>query len=526
MTNSKNKDLSGLATPTTDLPPGWVEASIEEVLLPIRGISFPKEAKRYENDDGLIACLRTANVQDEVDWADLWFVSEEYLKRDEQVIEEGDILISISNSLNLLGKVAQVKTIPFKSTLGTFIANLRTPKPLNSRLIYYYLSSLKFKQDVRAEASTTTNISNISVGKLNKLPILIPPLAEQHRIVAKIEELFSDLDHSIAALEQSREQLKIYRQAVLKYAFEGKLTEGWRAARGQDPKGCGRETSGENLLGLIQAEREARTQQQLADWQAAVQAWESEGKPGRKPAKPQKPKDLPPLTEAELAELPGLPEGWVYNYLAYTGELARGKSKHRPRNDKILYGGDYPFIQTGEVKAANGVIRTYSQTYNEVGLSQSKLWPEGTLCITIAANIAETAFLGFDACFPDSIVGFSGFKDIVEPTYVDYFIQSVQQRIEAFAPATAQKNINLTILENLLIPFCPLEEQHAIVSEIEARLSVVDNLEQTIAAALQQADALRQSILKQAFAGKLVPQESADEPAAALLERIQNPKGF
>ncbi len=140
----------------TELPAGWVEATIEDVLLPIRGISFPKDAKRFKNDDGLIACLRTANVQDEVDWADLWFVSEDYLKREEQIIEVGDTLISISNSLNLLGKVAQVKTLPFKATLGTFIANLRTPKPLSNKFTYYYLSSLKFKQDVRAKASTTT----------------------------------------------------------------------------------------------------------------------------------------------------------------------------------------------------------------------------------------------------------------------------------------------------------------------------------------------------------------------------------
>ena len=87
-------------------------------------------------------------------------------------------------------------------------------------------------------------------------------------------------------------------------------------------------------------------------------------------------------------------------------DFGRGKSKHRPRNDVRLYGGDIPFIQTGDIREAGKWIENYSQTYSEFGLQQSKQWEKGTLCITIAANIAETGLLGFDACFPDSIIGF------------------------------------------------------------------------------------------------------------------------
>jgi type I restriction enzyme S subunit len=137
--------------------------------------------------------------------------------------------------------------------------------------------------------------------------------------------------------------------------------------------------------------------------------------------------------------LPELPAGWAYSYLADMGDLGRGKSKHRPRNDPRLFGGSFPFIQTGEVKAANRVIRSHSQTYSDFGLAQSKLWPKGTLCITIAANIAETAFLGFEGCFPDSVVGFTAFEPVVRAEYIDYFIQAARTRIEAYAPATAQK---------------------------------------------------------------------------------------
>src|SRR5690606_2884259 len=111
---------------------------------------------------------------------------------------------------------------------------------------------------------------------------------------------------------------------------------------------------------------------------------------------------------------------------------------------------------------------------------QSQLWPAGTLCITIAANIAESAFLGFDACFPDSIVGFVADRSIVDPSYVQFFLESAKKHIEAFAPATAQKNINLSTLENLVVPYCSLEEQTKLVAQIESRFSVLDELEKAV----------------------------------------------
>jgi type I restriction enzyme S subunit len=293
--------------------------------------------------------------------------------------------------------------------------------------------------------------------------------------------------------------------------------------------------SATTVLKRIQQERMQRYQQQLADWEkspsipllqrgkptstAPIPPLEKGGRGGI--SKPKPPKCLPPFTAEELAGLPELPEGWVYSYLADLGDLGRGKSKHRPRNDSRLFGGIYPFIQTGEVKSANRIIRQYSQTYSDFGLQQSKLWPTGTLCITIAANIAETAFLGFDGCFPDSVVGFSAFKKTIIPEYVDFFIQAARMRIEAYAPATAQKNINLETLENLVVPYCCLEEQRQILDILEERFSVIDQLDQTITASLKQAEALRQSILKKAFSGQLVPQDPNDEPASELLARIR-----
>ena len=154
------------------------------------------------------------------------------------------------------------------------------------------------------------------------------------------------------------------------------------------------------------------------------------------------------------------------------------------------------------MKNADKYITEYSKMYGEFGLAQSKLWPKGTLCITIAANIAETAFLGIDACFPDSVVGFMP-NENTNPFYIKYFIESQKLRLWAFAPATAQKNINLDTLENLVVPYCSRVEQDEVVKEIESRMSVCDGIERTIDLSLQQAEALRQSILKKAFEGGL-----------------------
>nr|MCR5247266.1 restriction endonuclease subunit S [Paludibacteraceae bacterium] len=196
---------------------------------------------------------------------------------------------------------------------------------------------------------------------------------------------------------------------------------------------------------------------------------------------------------------------WEMVKLGDVAEIKRGRSKHRPRNDKSLFGGKYPFIQTGEIREANGgTITTYTQTYSEKGLEQSRLWPKGTLCLTIAANIAETAYLGFDACFPDSVVGILAQEDKLNLDYFNFFIQLVKQEIENKASATAQKNINVDFLENLNITLPPLTEQHRIVQEIESRLSQATASETYIENTLQQAEALRQSILKKAFSGELI----------------------
>ena len=149
----------------------------------------------------------------------------------------------------------------------------------------------------------------------------------------------------------------------------------------------------------------------------------------------------------------GLPE----NTLPEMGEFGRGVSKHRPRNDAKLLGGKHPLIQTGDVAAADLYITEYNSTYSDLGLAQSKMWKKGTLCITIAANIAKTAILDFDACFPDSVVGFIA-NEKTNNVYIHYWFSFFQRILEAQAPESAQKNINLKILSELKV-ICPDKDE-------------------------------------------------------------------
>lgn len=498
-----------------DLPKAWVVATLAELAEINPKLNKPK----YE-DDLIVSFVPMPAVDagtGAIDTSETRRFAD--VKKGYTSFREGDVLFAKITPCMENGKVAVVPALHNDLGFGsTEFHVMRSRGGIAPDYIYYFISSKRFRYEAEHNMTGAVGQRRVPAPYLAGCRIPLPPTAEQHRIVAKIEELFSELDKGVESLKTAREQLKVYRQAVLKHAFEGKLTAKWREEN-QDKL----ETPDE-LLARIKREREARYQEQMDEWEAAVEQWEAEGKPGKKRPKPKKLCELPALTSDELASLPQLPEGYVYTYLANLGDLGRGKSKHRPRNDPSLFDGPYPFIQTGEVKAANRVVRDYSQTYNDAGLSQSKLWPKGTLCITIAANIAETAFLGFDGCFPDSVVGFTALGGLVLPEYVELFVKAARVRIEAYAPATAQKNINLTTLENLVVPLCSLEEQARIVEQVESILSAIHENETEIEANLRRTEALRQSILKRAFSGQLVAQDPNDEPASALLERIKAEK--
>ena len=377
----------------------------------------------------------------------------------------------------------------FEAYQRTYV--LQNFKNVDAKYLFYFINN-KLGDITKGNRGST--IKYIRLGDIANYPIIYPTSKEtQQAIVNKIESLFDEIDEGIGRLKTAARQIQQYRQSLLKNAFNGELTKEWRS------KHADTLPSENELLAQIQTTREQHHAQQLADWQTAVSQWEQNGKEGKKPSKPKAPTQAVKFEE----NFADLPSGWIWGKLSDLGELARGKSKHRPRNDKKLFGGKYPFIQTGEVRAANRIIKKYEQTYSEFGLEQSKLWQKGTLCITIAANIAETAFLGFDACFPDSIVGFSASKAVL-PEYIELFIKSARTKIESYAPATAQKNINLNTLENLIVPYCSLTEQNQIVAILENKLTACDQLADELAKQLKQAELLKQAVLKAAFSGSLL----------------------
>jgi type I restriction enzyme S subunit len=341
----------------------------------------------------------------------------------------------------------------------------------------------------------------------HKLPVA--PVSEQHRIVDAIESYLTRLDDAMATLERVQRNLKRYRASVLKAAVEGRLvTTEAELARAE-----GREYEPALvLLEHILAERRRRWEEaELAKMKAK----------GTVPKNDKwKAKYVEPAAP-DTSELPELPEGWCWASLPQLGELNRGKSKHRPRNDPRLLGGQYPFIQTGDVRHSGGFITKHSSSYGEFGLAQSRLWPKGTLCITIAANIAETGILRFDACFPDSIVGFLPAEEPSLVRFIEMFLRTAKQGLEQYAPATAQKNINLEVLSIVAVPLPPLAEQSRIVSEIDRLFSVALSGGDAVIHNAKKVARLRQSILKWAFEGRLVDQDPTDEPADVLLERIR-----
>jgi type I restriction enzyme, S subunit len=197
-------------------------------------------------------------------------------------------------------------------------------------------------------------------------------------------------------------------------------------------------------------------------------------------------------------------EGWQLKTLEeISTTFGRGKSRHRPRNEPKLYGGKYPFVQTGDIRNADHIITEYSQTYSEAGLAQSKLWPKGTICITIAANIAETAILGFDACFPDSVIGVVPNPAQAEIGFVEYLLQSFKARIQALSKGSAQANINMGTFENEKFPFPSTVVQKQIVAKLDMLSEETQRLEAIYQRKIQALDELKQSLLHQAFSGQL-----------------------
>ena len=332
-----------------------------------------------------------------------------------------------------------------------------------NHFLLHYLNSF----DYNGYVSGTTRLK-LTQKSLREIPLPLPPFEEQKRIVKKLSSILAKLKEAKEVVQEAKDSFENRRAAILNKAFSGELTRKWR------------EENSDKASFNIEFQK----------------------------------------TEKEPYELP---QTWKWVKLKNIGTLERGKSKHRPRNDPKLFWGKYPFIQTGDIARADIEIIEHSQTLSEFGLAQSKMFPKGTVCITIAANIADTAILTYASCFPDSVVGFTPNSKFCLSKYLNYYMETIKSDLEEYAPATAQKNINLKILREVLVPIQPLDEQDKIVRIID-RILKNEKEVQSLINLENQIDLIEKSILSKAFRGGLNTNDSNDEPAIKLLEKALQSK--
>ena len=465
----------------TSYPNHWKSQNLGDVLKVVRGVSFPSEDKKLSFAEDHIVCLRTANVQEDVDWQDLWYIPEEHVSRGEQYVKSEDILISTANSYELVGKVALVRNLRERATLGAFISLIRVPEGFSSKFVFYQLRSTAIRNEMRQRASTTTNISNISTSNLKEIPHYFPPLPEQRRIVAKIEELFSNLDAGMGELSVAEQQLERYRLSVLQAAVEGRLTADWRRTHDPEPA--------DQLLERILEAREN------SDYH-------------RKPK----------LEKFEEGFPPEIPDSWIWTRVGAVCYVRGGKA-FRSKN--------YEEEGIPLIRISNIQDQKVSFEKNTVHLPASFSDEHGRYLmrngdIVIAMSGATTGKLGVfegedDSAFLNQRVGRFEFfdEDLVSEEYFLYYLLTIQDDILRDAYGAAQPNISATAISNFALPLPPLAEQKQIVAEVERLLSVSDDASATTKQEQTRAERLRQSILKQAFSGNLVPHEDGDPVARA-----------
>jgi type I restriction enzyme S subunit len=381
--------------------------------------------------------------------------------------------------------------------------------------VYYYLKASKPLAERRASGTTFLELSGAAFGEI---PFPLAPAGEQKRIVAKLEELFSELDKGIENLNTAREQLKVYRQAVLKHAFEGKLTARWRE-QNQDKL-----ESPDELLARIEHERKDRYEQQVEGWKAAVKQWEVEGKLGKKPKKPRS------AMPVELPDTPllTLPNGWAWECLGnlnvdvFDGPFGSNlrTSDYVDQGVRVIRLENVGFLEFIEDKHSYVTEEKYESinkhTVHSGDLIFSSFVSEG-IRVAILPEHIDRAVNKAD-CFCVRLHG-----ETIRADFLAHFLStmSAYKQIEAEIHGVGRPRINTTQLKAFAIPICSIEEQRQVMTLVSDKLSIADHISHAIDEEIDRSEALRQGILKRAFSGLLVDQNSDEEPASALLERIK-----
>jgi len=475
----------------------WIKTSLEVMLDYIQPTKYIVESTNY--DDSYRIPVLTAGKS---------FIKG-YTNEDFNIFEDSPVII-----FDDFTTASKFVNFDFKVKSSAMKILKPTSSFVNIKFVYYFMQTIRLNADTH---------KRYWISIYSKLAIPVPSFSEQRAIIAKIEQLFSELDNGISNLKKAQEQLKVYRQAVLKKAFEGELTRDWREKQ-TDLQ------SADELLKQIKIEREKYYLQQLADWEKSVVEWQAGGKVGKKPAKPRKAKEMPNLTDEELDSLSCLSPDWLKLRLeGITSCITDGDHQAPPKAEIGI-----PFITISNIKKNKiDFSKTYfvNEEYYDSLLEYRK--PHfGDVLYTVTGSYGIPVLINFEHrfCFQRHI-------GLIRPmiftcsTWLYWLLQTrfVFNQASVKATGTAQKTVGLASIRNFIIPFCSLDEQLQIVQEIETRLSVCDKVEADIKENLDKSEALRQSILKKAFEGSLLTEdelmacrrESDWEPAEELLKRIK-----
>lgn len=439
-----------------------------------------------------------------------------------KLVNANSVLIAMYGSIGKLGinkiEVATNQAIAFTQKLYSGIYN---------KYLFHYLFYCRPTLHSQGKGGTQRNISQTV---LKKFPFPLIPQVEQKAIVKKIEEQFSSLDSGIADLKKAQDQLVIYRQAVLKKAFEGELTKEWREKQTNLP-------STDELLEQIETGRQIFYNNQIEEWEIELKKWKEKGEVGKKPKKP-RPLTIPDAPNNGHNERKwGIPSDWVWTQigsLCFVTKLAGFEYTDYVNYDED---GDLPVLKA-ENAGTNGFKKTdFSKVKSESVkmLKRSQIFGGELLIVFVGAGTGNVAMVPFNQrYFLGPNIGMARPYFDLNSKYLELFLQSAfgKSLMMSAVKAVAQPSLSMGTIRQAPIAFPSLKEQHQIVSDIESRLSVCDTVEKDIADSLEKAQALRQSILKKAFEGKLLNEgeiakcraDAAYEPASVLLERIKKEK--
>ena len=506
----------------------WEKCILDDLLVFMTNGS---SAKQFNEEVGL-PISRIETIWDEkIDFGRVKYIKEsepEFIEK--YRICKNDILLSHINSDSHLGKTAIYKNDKKVFIHGINLLKLRPTPRINADFLIHQFRFKKIKGDFIAVAQRAVNQSSINQRKLKVFDFILPSLSEQRAIVAKIEELFSDLDKGIADLKKAQDQLVIFRQAVLKKAFEGELTKEWREQQTDLP-------TANELLEEIKIGRQDFFNKQFAEWELELKEWKEKGENGKKPKKP-RPLTIPDLPNAGHEERKwGIPNNWIWTQigdLCFVTKLAGFEYTDYVNYDQD---GDLPVLKA-ENAGPNGFKKTdFSRVKAESvkTLTRSQIFGGEMLIVFVGAGTGQVAMVPLNQRYflgPNIGMARPYFK--LNSKFIELFLQSAfgKNLMMSAVKAVAQPSLSMGTIRQAPVAYPSFEEQNKIVQEIESRLSVCDNVELSIVESLEKAKALRQSILKKAFEGTLLSAEEIAvckaakdyEPASVLLKKIKAEK--